>query len=289
MALSTHGKGILITASGVLIFTPDALLVRLTAIDAFSLAVGRGLLGGIVVLVCCAFFFPGNVLQQFRALGRSGLALAFLQAVAAILFLLSLELTSVANVLIFFATAPLIAAAMAWVFLRERVSRVTLLAMLLCLIGLAVVVSGSLGSGHLLGDMLALANACTVAAFYVVIRRRRDANMIPALGLGMLLGAAIAAPFAGYPAMLPMQWLWLLIGSAVVFPVALMLLTLGPRYLPAPEVAMLTLLETVLGPYWVWLVLGENPGLRSILGGGLIVLVLLGHALIRLRRDPGSA
>ena len=109
--------------------------------------------------------------------------------------------------------------------------------------------------------------------------------MIPALGLGMLLGAVIAAPFAGYPAMLPMQWFWMVLGGAVVFPLALMLLTLGPRYLPAPEVAMLTLLETVLGPFWVWLALGENPGPRSLIGGAVIVLVLLGHAILRLRRE----
>lgn len=289
MALSDHAKGILITATGVLVFTPDALLVRLTAIDAFTLSVGRGLLGGAIVLGLCWLLFPGSVLRQLRALGVWGLWVALLQAVSAILFLVALERTSAANVLIFFATAPLIAAGMAWVFLRERVPKVTLLAMILCLGGLAIVVSGSLGGGNLTGDMIGLVNACSIAAFYVVIRRRKDVNMIPALGLGMLLGAAIAAPLAGYPAMAPMQWLWLVLGGAVVFPVALMLLTLGPRYLPAPEVAMLTLLETVLGPFWVWLALGEDPGPRSLLGGAVIVLVLLGHALLRLRREPALA
>ncbi len=289
MALSDHAKGILITTTGVLVFTPDALLIRLAGVDAFTLSVGRGLLGGAIVLGFCALVFPGSVLQQLRALGVWGLWVALLQAISAILFLVALERTSAANVLIFFATAPLIAAAMAWLFLGERVPRVTLLAMLLCLAGLAVVVSGSLGGGTLAGDLIGLLNACSIAAFYVVIRRRKDVNMIPALGLGMLLGAVIAAPFAGYPAMLPMQWFWMVLGGAVVFPLALMLLTLGPRYLPAPEVAMLTLLETVLGPFWVWLALGEDPGPRSLTGGAVIVLVLLGHAILRLRRERARA
>ena len=289
MPLSDHAKGILITSTGVLVFTPDALLVRLTAVDAFTLSVGRGLIGGAVVLGLCQILYAGSVVRQLRALGLWGLAVALLQAVSAILFLVALERTSAANVLIFFATAPLIAAGMAWVFLRERVPRVTLLAMLLCLLGLAVVVSGSLGGGNLSGDLVGLVNACMIAGYYVVIRRRREVNMIPALGFGMLLGAVIAAPFAGYPAMVPMQWLWLVLGGAVVFPVALMLLTLGPRYLPAPEVAMLTLLETVLGPFWVWLALSEDPGPRSLIGGAIIVLVLLGHAILRLRRERQAA
>ena len=283
MALSTHAKGTLITASGVLIFTPDALLVRLTAVDPFTLSVGRGLLCGLVVLGFCAIAFRGNLFAQLRALGLAGLAVAVLQAISAILFVVALEQTSAANVLIFFATAPLIAAVMAWVFLREAVPPVTLAAILLCLIGVAIVLSGNLGGGRLAGDLLGLANACSVAGFYVVIRRYRVANMIPALGFGMLLAALLAAPLAGYPAMAPDQWLWMVLGGAVVLPGALMLLTLGPRYLPAPEVAMLTLLETVLGPFWVWLALGENPGTRSLIGGGVIVAVLLAHALFRLR------
>jgi drug/metabolite transporter (DMT)-like permease len=186
-------------------------------------------------------------------------------------------------VLIFFATMPLIAAVMSWAFLGERVRPVTWAAILVTLAGLVVVASGSLGTGHLFGDFLALLDACTLATFYVVVRRHREVNMVPAMGLGLLTAAVLALPLAVFPAIAPLQWLWIALGGLVVVPFGLMLLTLGPRYLAAPEVAMLMLLETVAGPFWVWLVLAEEPGIRSLIGGAIIVVTLGLHALVRLR------
>jgi drug/metabolite transporter (DMT)-like permease len=119
---------------------------------------------------------------------------------------------------------------------------------------------------------------------YTVVRRRRDLNMIPAAGLGLLLAALVAYPFAQFPVLGVHQWLILLIGAGVVLPVALALLTLGPRYLPAPEVAMLTLLETIIGPVWVWWVIGEEPGIRTLLGGSVVVAALFCHSLWRFKQ-----
>ena len=109
--------------------------------------------------------------------------------------------------------------------------------------------------------------------------------MIPAVGLGLLTAAVLALPLAAFPAVAPLQWLWIAPGAPVVVPFGLMLLTLGPRYLAAPEVAMLLLLETVVGPFWVWLVLAEEPGIRSLIGGAIIVTALFLHALVRLRMN----
>ena len=117
-----------------------------------------------------------------------------------------------------------------------------------------VVASAGLATGNGWGDLRGLINAVAIAGVYTVIRYSRDLNMIPAAGLGLLLAALVACPFAQFPVLGFDQWLYLLIGAGVVLPVALALLTLGPRYLPAPEVAMLTLLETIIGPVWVWLV-----------------------------------
>ena len=100
-----------------------------------------------------------------------------------------------------------------------------------------------------------------IAGVYTVVRYSRDLNMIPAAGLGLLLAALVASPFAQFPVLGFDQWFYLVVGASVVLPVALALLTLGPRYLPAPEVAMLTLLETIIGPVWVWIVIGEEPGI----------------------------
>ena len=285
MALTDHGKGYLITLAGVAIITPDTLLIRLAAVEPFTLAALRGVMGGLMVLTLSALWYRRGFAAQFRGLGFWALAVALLQGVGMILFVTALHYTSVANVLIAFATMPLIAAVMSWALLGERVAPVTWLAILVCLGGLVVVVSGSIGSGRLFGDMLALIDAVCLAAFLVVVRRHRTLNMVPAMGLGLLTSALLAAPFAVFPAMAPLQWLWIALIGLVVLPFGAMLLTLGPRYLAAPEVAMLMLLETVVGPFWVWLVLAEEPGNRSLIGGAIIITTLFLHALVRLRMN----
>ena len=98
------------------------------------------------------------------------------------------------------------------------------------------------------------------------------------------MAALVACPFAQFPVLGFDQWFYLAMGAGVVLPVALALLTLGPRYLPAPEVAMLTLLETIIGPVWVWIVIGEEPDIRTLWGGSIVVAALFFHALWRFRQ-----
>jgi len=281
-----HAKGFTITVIGILILSPDALLIRLTAIDDFSLAVSRGLLAGCVILAICMAWYRAAFTRRLLALGIWGLTISVLYGGSNIVFYAALERTSVANVLVIFAVSPLIAAIMARIFLRESISLATWLAILGAMSGILIVASGSLTSGHLLGDMLALVDAVSIAAVYTIVRWHRDVNMIPAAGIGMLICATMAFPFADLPPLVPTQWLWIGVGGGVVLPAAIMLLTLGPRYLPTPEVAMLTLLETVLGPAWVWLVIGEEAGTRTLIGGALVVATLFAHALWRFRHSP---
>ncbi len=283
MALSTHAKGYLITVSGVMVMTPDTLLIRLARIDPFTLAATRGLLGGIVVLGLCLLWYRGALVAQFWGLGLWALGAALLQSLGLVMFVVALEYTSAANVLIFFATTPLLAAVMAWGVLGERVGPVTWAAIAVVLAGIVVIASGSLGSVHLFGDFLALLDAIAIAGFYVIIRRHKDVDLVPAMGLGLLFAAVLTLPFFDFSDIRPIQWLWIALGGGIVVPLALILLTLGPRYLAAPEVAMLGLLETVIGPFWVWLVLREEPGIRSLIGGAIIVAALLIHAIVRLR------
>jgi len=289
MALSDHARGYLIAIAGVLLLTPDTLLIRLAAADPFTLSLARGALGGAVVLAITGLTGGQGMLGQFRGIAAAGWAVAVLQGVGLILFVLALEYTTAANVLIVFATTPLMAAVLGRIFLGERIPAVTWAAILASMAGLGIVTSGSLGTVHLLGDFLALLDALTLAAFYVVVRRHREISMVPAVGLGMVVGGLLALPLASFAAVTPMQGLWILLASAVVLPLPVILLTTGGRYLAAPEVPMLALLETVIGPFWVWLALGEEPGARSLIGGAVIVTTLFLHALVRLQRADAAA
>jgi len=176
MALSDHARGYLITLSGVLLLTPDTLLIRLAAVDSFTLAVTRGGLGGAVILLAMWIWHRGGLMAEFRRIRFWALVVAGLQAVGMILFVVALDYTTAANVLIFFATTPLLAALLSWAFIGERVAPVTWAAILICFAGLVIVASGSFGTLHLLGDALAFLDAASLAAFYVVIRRHREVS-----------------------------------------------------------------------------------------------------------------
>jgi drug/metabolite transporter (DMT)-like permease len=212
------------------------------------------------------------------------LVLAVLQGSFTWTFYGALKNTSVANVLIFFASMPLIAALMSKIFLHEQVKRATWIAIGVVVVGLLLVGSRGLIVGNWLGDFLALMCAVIMAGFFTIVRGRHAVNLIPATGFGLLLAALVASPFAIYPEMSSFQWMYLIIGSGFILPVALGLLTLGPRYIPAHEAAMLSLLETVLGPLWVWLVISEQPDANTIIGGAIVVGTLLLHALWRMRQ-----
>ncbi len=282
---SEYRKGFWLTLGGVLAFTPDALLIRLTAVDTFTLAFGRGLIAGVVLLAFYLFFSKTGFWGALRPLGRWGVLFMFVQAASSIIFYAAFAFTSAANVLIIFACTPLASAIFSRVLFGEKIGRVTLLAIVGVALGLLVVASGSLESGRWIGDALAFLDTIILGLLFAIIRGRKESNMMPATTLGLLIAAGFSFFFAEFPTMNTMQWTWLLIGGVVIIPVAGVLLTIGPRFLPAAEAAMLTLLESVLGPFWVWLVIGENPGTRSIVGGVIVISVLFGHALIRFRES----
>lgn len=277
-----HAYGMLVTALGVAVFVPDALLLRLIGGDMLALSVWRGLLAGAVFL-CWSYFVSNSPRPSLRE-SLSGLCLlvALLEGVSMILFCTSLGHTSVSNALFIFATAPLIAAILSCIFLRELIPVQTVLAILVSMIGVVIIVSGSFGGPSLVGDGLAFLNACTVAGFYVALRKIGQKNMLPSIGAGYVMGALAVTPFASFEAYSNPQLVCLFLNGAIILPLAVGLLSIGPRYLPAAEVSMFTVLEVILAPLLVWFVLGENPGSRSILGGAVIIAAIFLHTLWRL-------
>ena len=200
-----HAFGMLVTALGVLVFVPDALLLRLIGGDMLAVSVWRGFLAGSVFLIWS--YGISNAPRPTLRDSLSGLCLlvAVLEGASMILFCASIGHTSVSNALFIFATAPLIAAALSWVFLRETVPIQTLMAIIVSMVGVTVIVSGSFGGTSLLGDGLAFLNACTVAGFYVALRKIGPKNMLPSIGAGYVIGAVCVMPFAEFQSYSPAQ------------------------------------------------------------------------------------
>lgn len=210
-----------------------------------TLAVFRGLLAGAVSLV--GLWLIQGRFPSFTALRTGpGTIVALTQGAGLVAFCAAVQGTSAANALLMTATAPFLAAVLSWALLRERIADSTWAAIGLAFAVVFVVALGGLGGGRLIGDLLAL-------------------------------------PLADFTPMSSQQVLWLFVSGAVILPLAVALLSPGPRYLTAPEVSMMTLMEIILGPLLVWAVLGEEPERASLVGGAMIVLAVPGHAMWRMR------
>ncbi|NOQ52354.1 MAG: EamA family transporter [Desulfuromonadaceae bacterium] len=290
MDRSQHTKGLLLTFTAVLILSPDALLVRLISCDAWTQLFWRCLLTAFTTSLILLIRYRRRFWHSFYAIGRPGLFSAITIVIGSILFVNSLKHTAAANTLIILAATPVFSSLFSWLFLREKIARCTWLAISTCFGGILLIFSGSLQSGLLLGDMLALGATLMWATNLVILRRGRAVNMIPANVLGNLAVVPVVLLFGAQPLTLtPVDTGYLLLLGGLLLPVSFAMITLGPRYLPAPEVSLILLVETILGPIWVWLALGEVPQTTTMIAGLLIIGTLLTHTLLSLRDTKPSA
>lgn len=279
-----HTKGLLITIAGILVISPDSLLIRLIGMDIWSTSAWRGGMQALGLGLVLLAVYRTRLPAVFRSIGLTGLIIAALTAVTNTAFVAGIKFTSVANALIFLASVPFHAAIMSRLFLGEAVALRTWIAIAIGLGGIVIIVWDGIGTGNAFGDAMALLASLLLAGQLTLLRRRREINMIPAVALGGLIYALTAMAIGGAPTLpSPTQALWIAIMGFLVTTPATALLALGPRYISAPEVGLIVLLETVLGPLWVWLVIHEVPSAMALIGGAVVVSTLVVHSLLALR------
>ena len=239
-------------------------------------AAGRALFAAVALAVFVAAGERRNAFAACRAVGRAGLAFAACTAVASASFIAALNMTSVAHVLFIQAVSPLLAALLAWIALREPVSRRSWIAMLVALLGVGVMVGAP--TGNELGNALPLLMALAFAVSIVIARRRRDVSMAPATCLAQILILLGAAPFSHPGAVGGHDLVFLIALGAGQIGLGLALLTVGARLIPAAEIATLSLLEVVLGPLWVWLAVAERPSAATLVGGAIVIAAVIVQA-----------
>lgn len=287
MNLSDHHKGLLLTFIAVLILSPDALLVRLIQANIWTLLFWRCLLTSMMMSLFLAILYRRQFFHSFYAIGPTGLLAALMITIGSLLFVGSLKQTTAANALVILAAAPIFSSLLSWLILREKILLRTKLAIFTCFGGISLLFSGSLQHGLLLGDLMALGATIMWGAYPTIIRKGKNVNMIPASVLGYL-GVVPIALLAGTQSLTVTSidaGLLFLLGG-VVLPISFAMISLSPRYLKAPEVSLILLTETVLGPIWVWLALGEAPHTRTLIAGFLILGTLMIHTLLSLRQTP---
>jgi drug/metabolite transporter (DMT)-like permease len=278
-----HRRGRIYVALAAVAWSTAGILQRELSVDLPTQLAGRAVFAVLAILAYVAVSERGAVVRGFRAIGRDGLVLAVLMAISSGSFITALNHASVANVLFMQALAPVLAAALGR-FVGDTVPRSTWIAMTVALLGVGLMTGGP-GHPPATGVALALVMTVSFALLLVIARHRRDVSMAPATCLGQFLVLVLAAPFA-HPGQIGGRDLELLIALGVgQIGLGLVLLTIGARLISAAEVALIALLEIVLGPLWVWIALSEQPSATTLAGGAIV----LAAVLVQARAGPPSS
>lgn len=282
---SQYVKGFLITLVGIIVLSPDALLIRMLATDDWTIVFYRGVMTAFTLAAFLYWRRGRGVLGLARQMDAGAVLAGLLYAVGNISFVQSINNTLVANTLVILAATPLIAALLSHLLLREKQHRETWIAIVLVFGGVGVIFAGSVGAGHLFGDFMALIAATAMAGNLVSLRRSRLQTPLPSVVLGGTVAALASISFAAPLDVSANDLLILVVLGVVVMPISFGLIFTGPKYIPAPDVALIMLLEAILGPLLVWAVLSEAPTLRVVLAGSLIIATIGLHALVSLKRS----
>jgi RarD protein len=289
-ASAEHRSGLVLVAGGAIAWSSAGLLARLAETDVWTTSFWRAVFCALFLTAIILIFERRDLLRTVIGLGRPGVIVAFLLSVDAILFIIALDHTSVANALFIMATTPFIAAVLGRIVLKERVRPKTWLATAVAFCGIALMVSGSLGDASLLGDGLAFVVTVNFAIAMILMRRHRTINMRPAVWLSAIISIALTAPFASPLAASTIDMGVLFAFGVFEMGLGLVLFTAGAQRVPPVEAAMIAILESILAPFWVWVFLGENPGMRTVVGGAIVIVAVAVHTIGDLRpKRPAPA
>lgn len=287
-AHGTRRRGQLFVVLAAIAWSTAGVVQRELSVDTATQLAGRALFAGLALALFVAALSRGHLIVAVRAIGVAGLGVAATAAIASGMFIVALNHATVANVLFMQAASPVAAALLAWFAFGESITRRTALAMAIALAGVALMVGGP-GSGGVLGVTASLVMMLAFAVSIVIVRHRRDVSMLPAICLSQILVLAVAAPFSHPGSGTGRDLLLLVLLGVGQMGLGLAFVTMGARLLPASEVALITLLEVVLGPLWVWISISEEPAATAIAGGCVVILAVLLQATEKTRASAAPS
>ena len=243
----------------------------------------RHLLIGLMLCLSLTWSCRSNVVRAFRQIGWLGILGAVAFGFSLVFLTMALHKSPIADVMFTLAAIPILTALIAWAALRERIEKVTWIAMIGAAMGVALMVAGHLTGGSIKGVGLSVGCAITVSVFAVILRWGRELNMIPMFAVGSFIAAAIAAPFSfNGPSLNGESIAILLFWGGLVSPVYYSLFVIASRHIRAGELMLVVPLESILAVLLAWLVLSEIPSTNSLLGGILVIAAVSGMAIYRI-------
>ena len=285
--------GLSLALFGALLLTPDTLFMRISELDGFTMLAWRGGLSGIGYLLIWAWFSLRLELKIPNVLTLSFAIVVICQIINATFFSLAIAVAPVTIVLISVATAPIFSAILSWFFLGETLSKFSIGTAILVLFGLYISVLGGdatlieLDTSTLLGALFGLGVAFTLAMNFTIIRKYKNVPFVLAIGIGALLAGSLGLLCADNLYWPPVKNMAAIaVTGIIILPVSFCTLSYAARFVPSSTVSLIMLLETVLGPLWIWWGIGEVPTNAMLLGGAIVVFSLTAFLINQRRNRP---
>ena len=283
--LSNQQKGSLLAFIAVMFITPDSLFIRLSNVDTWGLVFYRGIIPFFTVLVGMLIIYKLNFFKMLFTSGYHGLIFITTFSITNITFVVSIQNTNVANTLVMIALAPMLSAILGAIFLNEMPGKKTWVAIAITFLAAVYIFYDSLQLGSIYGDILGFITALGLAVSAVTIRSAKKKNLLPAAVIGKLFVAIFAMFFIESYTLVDRDLFIVPLMSIMCVAIPFVLVTIAPRFIPAEEVNLFFLLETIIGPFWVWIVINEQPSIETVQGGLVIILTLAIHSFLKLKKS----
>ena len=283
--LTDQQKGSLLAFVAVMFITPDSLFIRLASIDTWSLVFYRGMIPFVTVFIGMLLIYKLNFFSMLFNSGYHGIIYILTFSVTNITFVVSIQNTNVANTLVMIAMAPMLSAILGAIFLKEPPDKKTWIAIAITFFAAVYIFYDSLQLGNIFGDILGLITALGLAVGAVTIRSAKKKNLVPAAVVGKMFVAIFAIFFVESYVLAEKDLIIVPLMCLMCVAVPFILVTIAPRFIPAEEVNLFFLLETIIGPLWVWMIIKEQPSIETIQGGLVIIITIAIHSFLKLKKS----
>ncbi|MDA9647770.1 DMT family transporter [Candidatus Pelagibacter sp.] len=283
--LTNQHKGSLLAFVAVMLITPDSIFIRLSNIETWGMLFYRGAIPFVVVLAGLIFFYKNNLFKALVNIGYPGIFYIISFSICNITFIISIQNTNVANTLVMIAMAPMLSAILGSIFLKEIPDHKTWVAIIITLISVAYIFHDSIEMGNFYGDLFGIITSFGLACNAVIARFAKNRDLVPSALIGKLCVAIFAFFFVDSFLLIDSDIIIVPLMCIMCVAIPFVLVTIAPRFIPAEEVNLFFLLETIIGPFWVWLVIKEQPSLETIQGGAVIILTIAIHSFLKLRKS----
>ena len=283
--LSDQQKGSLMAFVAVLFITPDSLFIRLTSVDTWGLVFYRGIIPFFTVFFAMLIIYKLNFFKILFTSGFHGLIYIGTFSVTNITFVVSIQNTNVANTLVMIATAPMLSAILGALFLKEPSDKKTWISIIVTFLAIIYIFFDSFKLGNFYGDILGFITAIGLAVGAVTIRAAKSKNLVPAAVVGKLFVASFSLLFIESFLLSEKDLIIVPLMCILCVAIPFVLVTIAPRFIPAAEVNLFFLLETIIGPIWVWLIIKEQPSIETLQGGVVIIATIAIHSFLKLKNS----